>query len=631
MSPFRSLVSACFVGFAVLALPVSAQTSLIPDIFGGPDPEACKKKCKDVKDQCQKEIDRLKSACKATGRTLLCDQAKKNGCAASQKYCEAMQQVDFGDSACDPPAPFPENKPGGSGSGEPHYITFDGLLYDLQTAGDFVLTETEDGEFAAHVRIEPWTSATSVQTAIGLRFGDVVINFDSRTGAWTFTHGDQTIDPSQASLTPIGGVIVAEVGVNEYVVLKPDVASVRFGLHGYLNIDIDLLSGQASRGLLGDNDGDPLNDLLVPESTSQRDWIHGPYTDQWRFAENSSLLPYTDGKSAIDYAVEGHPTFPEPISEEAMANAKQACEAKRLEFPWLVICIHDVALTGDVRFAEGLAKPARPEVQVGLPGKMSLLGDISLDVASNDRPDGEAEPNTEAETAAETDTYLGTETTLGTYSETSVVDFRRWTAVGLSGAVNNSWQIPSSGRSASVDANLRHPVALMSEQIEGNIKFTTAIRINSAGVSGNKDHIGFLLGADIQAEGDGQLVDFILVDWKHSDGTYGGQDAPEGWRISRYQGYLPAALPKDDMISAFWSQSNDALITPVTSMNTGLPGWAYDTNHIIEIEYSSERILVKDNGRIAIDASGVFPNRGQLGLYNYSQPNVTFSDAELSQ
>ena len=631
MSLSRSFVAALIAGFTVFALPVSAQTSLIPDIFGGPDPEACKKKCKDVKDQCQKEIDRLKSACKATGRTLLCDQAKKNGCAASEKYCEAMQQVDFGDSACDPPEPFPENKPGGSGSGEPHYITFDGLLYDLQTAGDFVLAETEDGEFAAHVRIEPWTSATSVQTAIGLRFADVVINFDSRTGAWTFINGAQTVDPSQAFLGPIGGVIVAKVGENEYVVLKPDVASVRFGLHGYLNIDIDLLSDQASRGLLGNNDSDPLNDLIVPEDNTQRDWIHGPYTDLWRLLENSSLLPYTEGKSAADYAVEGHPTFPEAISEQAMANAKQACEAKRLAFPWIVISIHDVALTGDIRFAEGLAKPERPDVQVGLPGKMSLLGDISLEVSSNDRTNFETEPDSETKPEAEPETNAQRETSLGTYSEIAVVDFRRWTATGLSGAVNNSWEIPASGRSASVTANLRHPIALMTEQIEGSLKFTTGVRIDSAGVAGNKDHIGLLLGANFQAEGDGQLVDFVLVDWKHSVGTYGGQDAPEGWRISRYQGYLPEALSKDDMISAFWSQSNDALITPITSANAGLPGWTYDTNHIIEIEYSSGRILVKENGRIALDATGVFPNRGQLGLYNYSQPNVTFSDAEIAQ
>ncbi|MEL6414536.1 MAG: VWD domain-containing protein [Pseudomonadota bacterium] len=542
-----------------------------------------------------------------------------------------MQQVDFGDSACNPPAPFSDNKPGGSGSGEPHYITFDGLLYDLQTAGDFILADTTDGEFAAHVRIEPWTSATSVQTAIGLRFNDVIINYDNRTNAWTFTHRGQTIDPSQAFLTPIDGVLVAKLGGNEFVVLKPNVASVRIGRHGYLNIDIDLLSGQTSRGLLGNNDQNPNNDLIVPEGATQRDWIHGPYTDELRLMENSPLLPYTEGKSARDYAVEGHPVFAGPISAEAMANAKQACEAKRLEFPWLVICIHDVALTGDVRFAEGLAKPARPDVQVGLPGEASLLGDISLDISSNDSTEAETEAETETNAETETKIETGAQTTLGSYSEIAVVDFRSWAAIGLAGAVNESWEVPATGRAASVDANLRYPIALMSEQIEGNVKFTTALSIDAAGVSGNKDHIGFLLGADIQAEGDGQLVDFILVDWKHSDGTYGGQDAPEGWRIARYQGYLPATLAKDDMISAFWSQSNDALITEIAHVSADLPGWTYDTNHIIEIEYSSERILVKDNGRIALDARGVFPNRGQIGLYNYSQPNVTFSDAELAQ
>ena len=67
----RSFSIIVFAALCLFAQPSAAQTSLIPDIFGGPDPAACQKNCKDVKDQCRKEFDRLKTACKVTGRSIL--------------------------------------------------------------------------------------------------------------------------------------------------------------------------------------------------------------------------------------------------------------------------------------------------------------------------------------------------------------------------------------------------------------------------------------------------------------------------------------------------------------------------------------------------------------------------------
>lgn len=86
-----------------------------------------------------------------------------------------------------PPVPIePELPPpggsGASGNGDVHLTTFDGLHYDFQAAGEFVLARstTPGGSYQVQIRLQPWyNSATvSVMTEIGAAVGSHRVTFD---------------------------------------------------------------------------------------------------------------------------------------------------------------------------------------------------------------------------------------------------------------------------------------------------------------------------------------------------------------------------------------------------------------------------------------------------------------------
>ena len=57
---------------------------------------------------------------------------------------------------------------------DPHLVTFDGLAYDFQAVGEFVLARSSDGEFGVQARQEPYqySRAASVNTGVGIRMGE---------------------------------------------------------------------------------------------------------------------------------------------------------------------------------------------------------------------------------------------------------------------------------------------------------------------------------------------------------------------------------------------------------------------------------------------------------------------------
>ncbi|WP_293577544.1 VWD domain-containing protein [Phaeobacter sp.] len=358
-----------FVFLATIALSSGAfdvhAQSFFPGFFGGTTPAECAQKCKDVKSSCQKDIDRLKSLCKSTGRTLLCDQAKKLGCEASETYCKEMELVSFQDSKCDPPIP-PEDDPSPEGGlfGEPHFITFDGLLYDLQSVGDMRLVETDDARFAAHVRLSPFTNNTSVQSAIGLRFDELILNYDTRDEVWRATHFDDAIDIFRFDMGPVAGVLISRPRQGVVRLVHPEIATVTIDIHqSYLNSSIDLRMDQKTTGLLGNNDGNPDNDVQLPEGSDYWAWIHGPYAEAYRLKENSPLLPYRIGETADTFAIDQHPNMPTALKLADLESAAAVCAQKELVHPWHSICVHDVAITDDLRFAEGLYRRELPNVR----------------------------------------------------------------------------------------------------------------------------------------------------------------------------------------------------------------------------------------------------------------------------
>ena len=58
--------------------------------------------------------------------------------------------------------------PSGNSSGDPHILTFDGLYYDFQATGDFLLVKASDSDLEIQVRQAPWSVNPATTLNVGL-------------------------------------------------------------------------------------------------------------------------------------------------------------------------------------------------------------------------------------------------------------------------------------------------------------------------------------------------------------------------------------------------------------------------------------------------------------------------------
>lgn len=358
-----------------------------------PCEDSCKDNCKKGGDGCRKDIDRLKRLCAYTGRSMFCNAAKDRGCKASQDYCETMCFVDFGGNTpkCDPATPKPGSPNTGSSWAEPHLITIDGQYYDFQAAGDFLLSETLDGEVAIHTRQAPFGPAASINTAIGLRIGEVLIRYDTRDPRWQASKNGQSVPLELLLDGAVGDVSVKLDGQDKLLIAKPGVVAIQLNASTRFRIDVYVayLGQQMTQGLLGDSDGDPHNDVPVPTDVEARSWIHTKFADQWRLNDADSLLPYRPGETVSDFTNRSHPAALVSLTESALEAATATCQEAAVPDSQLAICIHDVALTGDVRFAEGLIDFDRAGVIWTLSDQSTLVSEIR-ETTARQEPDEDA-------------------------------------------------------------------------------------------------------------------------------------------------------------------------------------------------------------------------------------------------
>lgn len=609
------------ISLVLLAMPVSAQSGLIPDIFGGGGSAACKKKCDKVKKDCQKEIDRLKRACSMTGNTLICDNARNNGCKASERYCKAMEQVDFGDSKCDPPSPNPPGPPGGGGSGEPHYRTFDGLAYDLQSAGDFPLVETTDQRFAVHVRMVPVHAMTSAQSAVGINIDGTIIKYDHRDREWIIIDRGRRVPWARASAGPLNGIVMGERSQGRIVIVKPGVGIVQVHIFsGHIDVEVNLLGDQTTRGLLGNQNGSAQDDLIIPDGVDLWEWLHTDYAEEIRFTENSRLLPYRDGETALTFAIEGHPNRPARATLAALESARLFCESQDFSEPWFSMCVHDVAITGDQDYAAGLSRREVPGLIYAEAGTPSAFQEIRNWLRTGTEPGF----TRASDLVRNSGDVRGIEADRDDAFD--LVDLKTWTASAIGGGADKKWIIADDANSVRVNDNTRYPLFLLSEPIEGAYRFKTTVRVDAP----QKDHLGFVLGLQ-SIGGAGEEVQFILLDWKHSDARYRGVPAPEGWRLSAFKGRLPETLDRASLIERFWGHSDTSLISPLTEITGTGTGWEFGETYSIEIAYSASDISLSVDGDLILEARGDFPKSGAVGLYSYSQSNLEFGQVRLQK
>ena len=263
--------------------------------------------------------------------------------------------------------------------GDPHIVTLDGLGYDFQAVGEYILVETLPGAanpFQVQVRFEPLPGSdlVSVTTRMAVKIGDITVEIDATGPELLLVDGEGLTDslfalgaldadgdgePDIFFDEPSGMIFIVLNGADEQLALK--------AMDGTLNICVFLSSEEGGNagnvgGLMGDGDSDGTeDDLALRDGTPLTqpvdfDVIYGDYAASWR-------LDGSDGKAPLfSNAVTFPENFPAAVItlDDLPVELREAAEAAALAagldpentavFEGAVL---DFALTGNPNFIQG--------------------------------------------------------------------------------------------------------------------------------------------------------------------------------------------------------------------------------------------------------------------------------------
>jgi len=173
-----------------------------------------------------------------------------------------------------PPGPCAACTAGGASTGEPHIRTLDGLYYDFQAAGDFLLT-TSGPSFIVQVR-QQWTPNrpnVAFNKAVAMRMGEtrVAVFLDPLRlvvdGKEVALADGQTLSlPDNVEVSRNGNVYLIKHGSEETVrVLVVDDVWVNILGGHFLDVSVSLnyTASRPMRGLLGNGNGDVQDDIAT--------------------------------------------------------------------------------------------------------------------------------------------------------------------------------------------------------------------------------------------------------------------------------------------------------------------------------------------------------------------------------
>ncbi|MGD0866327.1 MAG: hypothetical protein ABSA49_12310 [Rhizomicrobium sp.] len=266
--------------------------------------------------------------------------------------------------------------------GDTHLLTFDGLFYDFQAAGDFVLAQA-DPDFVVQTRqvsgAPSWPLA-DLNHAVATQMGKsrvAICVLPTRL----FVDGKPRDLGDGKSLSLPGGVRVYRGG-NSYAVMRDggDIVNAQIDSNSANTwIDVTVGVGRSStrnaRGLLANPNGN-VGKLAARGGTefaapvSFADLYH-PYADSWRVQSKETLLSPC-GDRNIETSVAAKPFYAKDLDPKLADRSREICTAHGVkEGPQLEACMLDTTVLGGEEAAKVFVRtlPIRAELRPDLPLK----------------------------------------------------------------------------------------------------------------------------------------------------------------------------------------------------------------------------------------------------------------------
>jgi hypothetical protein len=286
--------------------------------------------------------------------------------------------------------------------GDVHIRTPDGLGYDFQEFGDFILMQSNPGDVMVQARQEPLKKdpTVSINTAVALNVGGDIIELYQRPERHLLINGVDTPLPTTEQRLPNGGRIIVNPvesdqgkGWRDFTFVWPDrntAVRVKTSARSNSNIGVARLSNALTyEGICGDLNNDPKNDMQVrggdPIEINEDEGASLEqlriFGDSWRVPADESLFSEEGPPSetvtsntsnttssivasifgarvaeASD-AVTSDPVSPTTIlnlDPDVRAEARKACMEAGITIQFaLDACTLDFAVTEDEQYIEG--------------------------------------------------------------------------------------------------------------------------------------------------------------------------------------------------------------------------------------------------------------------------------------
>ncbi|RDE50021.1 MAG: hypothetical protein DVS81_13260, partial [Candidatus Accumulibacter meliphilus] len=265
--------------------------------------------------------------------------------------------------------------------GDPHYVTADGLIYDMQACGEFVLVETRNVSDPSPLTVQTRTAMygpnVSVNTAVATLVDGHRVTIDTLETEPLRIDGQVMTIASGDSVALGGGQIHYDAGV--YSIVFPTQERLIVTDRGSY-VDVRLCASAdrpdgSLHGLLGNFDGNVANDLATRDGTvlpTQPTFaqLYDTFANSWRITQAESLFDYRAGESTASFSDENCPiqkTTRASLPADKVAEAIALLDAAGITDPALrEAAILDYALTCDPSFINSAGEAGAPSESVNV-------------------------------------------------------------------------------------------------------------------------------------------------------------------------------------------------------------------------------------------------------------------------